>query len=96
MCKGVKVIIYLNNVDYLNGPLKIVYPEIECELNWFKEKTSGVPRTSETDILKHYNKNNIISVEGSKYTCIIFEGSATHSGGYVIKGHRHSIYMEFY
>ena len=51
-------------------------------------------RTSPEDIEQFYPKENILSIEGSKYTIIIFEGNIIHSGGYVKIGERISLYME--
>jgi diketogulonate reductase-like aldo/keto reductase len=95
--KSLKIVIYLNDVSKTNGSLNIVYPEIpnsDEKMIWYKDKINK--RTSEEQILRYYSLENILSIEGEKYTMIIFEGNILHSGGYVKKGYRKIVYMEFF
>jgi diketogulonate reductase-like aldo/keto reductase len=95
--KSLKIVIYLNDIDNNNGPLKIIYPEIpntDDKMLWYQDKRNK--RTTEEQILRHYSLENILSIEGEKYTMIIFEGNILHSGGYVKKDNRTVVYIEFY
>ena len=91
--KCIKVIIYLTEVTSVNGPLKIIYPEPDIHVRWFKDSMNA--RCSYEEITKVVPKENIISVEGPEYTMIIFEGTTLHAGGFVQKGSRKIIYIEF-
>ena len=86
--------IYLNDVDNFNGPLKIV--DEDCEnIKWFIEKShKSVVRTTN----KELGKNNIESkiITGESYTVIFFEGSLIHSGGYIQRGIRYCLYLEYF
>jgi len=42
---------------------------------------------------KHENK---IIIDGCIYSMIIFDGNILHSGGYVKKGYRPTIYIEYF
>lgn len=92
--KTLKVMIYLNDVDNFNGPLKIV--DEDCEnIKWFIEKShKSVVRTTN----KELGKNNIESkiITGESYTVIFFEGSLIHSGGYIQRGIRYCLYLEYF
>lgn len=92
--KCLKIIIYVSNVTEYNGPLKIVYPENNSEkILWYSN--DDVPRTTFDQIITHCGQENINVLIGSKFTCILLEGSAIHSGGYVQIGSRDSIFIEF-
>lgn len=90
--KSLKVIIYLCDVDESNGAVRIV-ERGNARLKWFMEPSSGNPRTTEEEIRKHCGE--VITVKGPTHTMLVFDGSLLHSGGYVLKGYRHSVYLEF-
>jgi diketogulonate reductase-like aldo/keto reductase len=95
--KSLKIIIYLTDVNKYNGPFKIIYPEIpenNSKITWYNDKVNK--RTTEEQINLYYSPDNIISVEGSKYTIIIFDGNILHSGGYIQKDNRVVMYIEAY
>lgn len=89
--KCLKCILYLTDVGKENGPLKIVYPEPDVELTWYRDQFNGRATPEEV----HQKMPTIHSVEGPAFTMILFEGSLLHSGGYVQKGSRKVVYMEF-
>lgn len=96
--KCLKIIIYLSEVGKYNGPLKLVLDnggkntETIGKIIWYLEKK--IPRTTEEQIIQSMGNENILRMEGGKYTMIFLEGSLTHSGGYVQQGFRDSIYIE--
>ena len=93
--KCLKMIIYLNEVNEMNGPLQIVYPEnsLNSNLIWYKDRYNA--RTSLESVIQNYGENRVHSITGPAYTCILFEGSCLHAGGYVYKGRRECVYIEF-
>lgn len=93
MQRCLKCVIYLCDVNAQNGALKVIHPEPEAKLHWYSDKFS--PRTTEEQIQQSFPPESIITIDGTKYTMIIFEGSMLHSGGYVQRGSRPSIYIEF-
>ena len=91
--KTLKVVIYLNDVDEWNGPVKLVLRDHE-QTRWFLEKNHGpVPRTTESELLR--TGSTIETAVGPACTAIFFEGSLTHCGGFVQRGVRHAVYLEF-
>ena len=92
--KSLKIIIYLEEVGNHNGPFELVYPEKRGKVTWYQEKKypNDVARTTRQELVK--NNMTPITVTGAKYTCILFDGSIIHSGGYIAKGERKSIYIE--
>lgn len=95
--KCLKIIIYLDQVNEMNGALKIVDKELSTELNnnilWFKD---GIPRTSEDELKQIGYDKYIKTLVGRRNQMILFDGSILHSGGYVKKGYRNSVYIEFF
>jgi len=92
---SLKIIIYLNEVNQNNGPLKIIYPENEETTNqmlWYNEGRNK--RTTEDQISQFYSTENKICVEGLPYTIVLFDGNILHSGGFIKKGDRKVIYIE--
>jgi hypothetical protein len=47
------------------------------------------------EIHQKFHKDSILSIEGPKYTMIIFEGSVLHCGGFVQKDVREILYLEY-
>ena len=90
---SLKMLIYLNDINEFNGCLEIVKSEND-NLEWYLEKNfkKDPPRTTTNEIIK--NKMTINKIIGDKFTLIIFNGRITHSGGYIQKGFRFSIYIE--
>ena len=90
--KTLKIMIYLNDVDEWNGPLKVV-SEDNNRQRWFREKGyETIPRTTENELINSDCK--IETITGKQYTTVFFEGTLTHSGGYIQRGTRYAIYIE--
>jgi hypothetical protein len=86
-----KIIIYLSDVGEDNGPLQIIYPEPNVNLQWYKDRNA---RTTHEEIYQKIPHENILSITGPAYTMIIFEGTVLHCGGFVTKGFRKIAYLE--
>jgi hypothetical protein len=89
--KCLKVIIYMSDVGEDNGPLQIVYPEPDVNIQWYKDRNA---RASPEEIYQAIPPQNIVSFVGPAHTMIIFEGTVLHCGGFVKKGCRKIIYLE--
>lgn len=90
-----KVFIYLNDVNELNGPHTYVPQSHLSTLNYFGEMNKIVNRFSDNEIINSglYNKQKAFT--GKKGTVIFEDTYGFHKGSPVIKGHRLMLQLEY-
>lgn len=93
--KWLKVFIYLEEVTIDNAPHYYIKGSHKINTKPEELLSRGYVRISDKDIQKHYDKNKFQSITGKKGTVIIGDTKCWHKGGFVNKGDRKILQLQF-
>ena len=93
--KWLKVFIYLEEVTIDNAPHYYIKGSHKINTKPKELLSRGYVRISDKDIQKHYDKNKFQSITGKKGTVIIGDTKCWHKGGFVNKGDRKILQLQF-